>query len=326
LFYEIAARRVTQFPGNPDGLKELAEAMELLGFPAAVDTVRRARSLTLDPSKRLRLGAYEVWLRLKLAVPGQQSELISIRALAKSLLTADSHPDARNLQYLASLSVLVGEVDNAARFSERILPGPTESELPPDVYGTSLAFLVYAGAGGPADSLREFESRLTVGIANKVQTRDQSMVRQMLLSRGVGLAFPVYKASSLATLDTRTPLIAAEASFARGDTTATRRLLTKTSQRRTNIRPADITIDALYPEAWLRAATGDYAGALQILSPTLDALRFAPAKQFFDPAAAGSLIRAMSLRSELMNKLGDRDGARRWARAVRVLQPTPQRP
>jgi len=259
-----------------------------------------------------------VWLRLKAAVPDNIAELASVRTLAESLLTsAKSYP--REKDYMASIAMLVGDVPTAARESQQAAPDPSYREIPTTVFATSKAFLVYAAAGGPVDSLRALEERVTTGITNEVQPQNQAMARRMLLTRAATLAFPVYRSSTVLQRDTTTNLAAAEARFARGDTAGARLVLDRLIADRRTARPADLTLDVLYPEAWLRAATGDPRAALRTIAPTLDALRFTSAAYFFDVAAAGALLRAMQLRAELAARTGDADGARRWARAVTVL-------
>lgn len=323
IFNRIAGRRVAQSPQNPDALEELGEAMELLGFPAAVDTVRRARALSSEPSQRLRLAVVETWMRLKTAVPGNLSELNAVRIFAESLLVHSPVAPADN-DLIASIAALIGDANRAAHSAERS-PNVGHEPAPPDVSGIARAFIAYAALGGPVDSLRVVETRLSTGIANGVLGQQQSVARRMLLSRGAGLAFPVYRSPALGQLDTLRPLIAAELAQTRGDGAAVRRILAKSARVRSTIRPADWTLDALYPEAWLLAAVGDTAAALATVGPTLDALGAVPARRFlgeFSAANVGSLIQSMSLRANLMHHRGDHDGARKWARAVVALTDT----
>ena len=91
---------------------------------------------------------------------------------------------------------------------------------------------------------------------------------------------------------------------------------------RANARAADLTFDALYPEAWLLAAVGDTAAALTRLKPTLDVIGLIPVKQFAKAIDAGALLQAMVLRGSLSSRTGDRKDGRLWARAVVALTDT----
>jgi hypothetical protein len=82
---------------------------------------------------------------------------------------------------------------------------------------------------------------------------------------------------------------------------------------------SDLTLDALFPEAWLLAALGKPREAIDWLDPTLGTLSASAPQAFVDPARAGALVRAMVLRADLAERVGDRAGAARWARIVTVL-------
>jgi hypothetical protein len=142
----------------------------------------------------------------------------------------------------------------------------------------------------------------------------------MLLGRAASLAYPVYHGRGFAQLDSSFgSLVRGEIAHARGDKVGVRRSLTDATQRRSNLRPADLTLDAVYPEAWLYAAVGDSASALAVLGRVLDALAATPAIIFFDVANAGSLSQAMLLRAHLAAEDRDRSGVRKWARALMAI-------
>ena len=117
-------------------------------------------------------------------------------------------------------------------------------------------------------------------------------------------------------------LLDLQAAWADGDTLAVRRGLNTMREGRREILPADLTLDALYPEAELLNALGDRRGAAAWLDPTLQALfqvaPHAPTSRI-SAVRAAALVRAMALRARLAEGLGDREGAARWAAAVRIL-------
>ena len=85
------------------------------------------------------------------------------------------------------------------------------------------------------------------------------------------------------------------------------------------VPPAEVVFDALYPEAWLIAAVDGPRASADWLDPTLNALATTDPEVFADVTRAGSLVRAMVLRAELAEKMGDRATAARWAHVVVTL-------
>lgn len=321
-FFALAAKRVAQFPRSANALEQLGEAMELLGDAAAVDTIRRARTLSASDAQMFRLAATEVWLRLKYATPGNTVELKRVRALAESLLVHASAASPKDASLVASLAALIGDADQAARLSEHIEPENAERGVPLGLLASARAYLAYAALGGPVDSLHELETRVENGIANGVLPSQQPMVRAMWLSRTARLAFPVYRGRALSGPVSSDPVLAAEAAFVRGDRRLAHQILDAAGREREHILAADLTIDGLYPQAWLFAALGDTAAALKVIAPSLDGLRSMPVKQLANPPSAGSLVRAMSLRAVIGMWQGDRESGRKWSSAVAALRGT----
>jgi hypothetical protein len=94
--------------------------------------------------------------------------------------------------------------------------------------------------------------------------------------------------------------------------------------------PADLSFDYTYQLSWLRAVSGDSAGALSQLERSLNALPSVSTSSLRQAASAGATMRAMVLYANLASRLGKRDSAARWAQAVvdlwegadPLLQPT----
>jgi hypothetical protein len=319
--YAFAAKRSTLAPQSADALELLAEALELRGNIATIDSTRRARALTKDPHQELRLAVRETWLRVKFAMPGNLSELHASRIFAESLLKHAPVSNANDASLLSSLAALTGDANAAARLAERSAEqSGSPVPVPMEVLGTARALLAYAALGGPADSLRAFESRLSTGIASGVAIQQQSRMRDMYLARAAALAYPAFRAAGFKSLDTTSDyLLSAEAAHARGDKRTVRSILAAIAKERTRLRPSDLTLDALYPEAWLLASIGDTAQALLTIAPTLDAIRNIPVPLFYEMTMAGALVQAMSLRADLSFSQGEQSTGSRWARAVQAL-------
>src|SRR5690606_37426437 len=62
--------------------ESLALALQLLGDPAALDTLAGAVALASSESERLRLARTEAWIRLRFALPGDHRALRLIRTLS----------------------------------------------------------------------------------------------------------------------------------------------------------------------------------------------------------------------------------------------------
>ena len=319
-FLAIASRRATQSPHSADALEQLAEALDLNHRAAALDTLRRARAVATLHSQALRLAATEVWLRVRVALPNNLLELGAVRRLADSLLAHAPPATSNDAVVLASLAALLGDAPAAARISKHIEPAGAAADLPVDVQGEAWALLTYAAMGGPVDSLKALETRVSNEIANGVVPDKQAGLREMSIGRAAVLAFPIYRSPTLPELaGPSLPMASAEVAFARTDRRAARAQLDRIRAQRSYIRAADLTIDALYPQAWLYAALGDTAMALRTIGETLDALPSIPARDLADVVIAGSLIRSMRLRGELLRHRGDAPSAAAWLRAAAAL-------
>jgi hypothetical protein len=109
-------------------------------------------------------------------------------------------------------------------------------------------------------------------------------------------------------------LLSADVALQRGDTAGARTILARLAATRKAFALPELTLDAVYPEAWLLSATGDSAAAIAWLDPTLARLRLS--SSLVDPVRAAVLVRAMAFRAELASRTGDARTAKLWASAV----------
>jgi hypothetical protein len=114
-------------------------------------------------------------------------------------------------------------------------------------------------------------------------------------------------------------LLDAQVALSQGDSVPARRLFGSLRVERQNVQPGNRSIDVLLPEARLLVSLGDDRGAIDWLDPTLAVLAEASPEMFTDLPRAGALVRAMALRAELADRVGDRATAARWAQAVIAL-------
>ena len=325
-FRDIAAMWRAEFPGSAEALEALAVSMEMLGDPASLDTLRRARAMSGSADARLRMAVNEVWLRVKFSLPSNLSGLRAARSLADSIVWTSSGESEQGA--MASLAALTGRADLAARY-ERMSAG--DANLPA-IARDGPALLTFAALGGPADSLQALE-RVIVGAIESLPISSRDAARRNWLARAATLAFPGYRFASMDSSETGFALGNLVAASYADDTVRVRRILVDISAARRWLRPGDVMPDGLFPEASALVRMSDAAGARARLDPTLNAVRSTASQDLAFTSQAGSLVRAMILRADLANRMGDASTARLWARAVvelwsgadQFLQPTVQR-
>ena len=320
VFREIAAGWAAAYPRSARALEAVAISHEMLGDPSALDLLRRARLVAFRP--RVSAPGWqsaEVLLRTKLALPSDLTGLRSARALADSLLR-EERPESTPLpRLMASVAALRGRAQLAATYMRQPIAVALERSTA-SFASDGLALGMFAAMGGPPDSLRVLEQRIEAAIARAVVDSARQSVLVAWLMRPAVLAFPTYRFPSLGRFTALgwAPL-EAQLALVRGDTARVAGILAEAAMRRTMFTPSDLTLDGLYPEAWLLSAIGDDARAVERIDPTLRAVARTSPEMFADPVRAASLVRTAVLRAQLAARAGDRRTARTWARAVAIL-------
>jgi serine/threonine protein kinase len=317
LFHDVATAWVTEYPRSADALQALAVSLDLIGNPAALDTLRRARSFAATPAQRIRTAAAEIWMRIKRSTPLDTVSVLAARALADTLLRAFP-PGAPEPVLLASVALLTGHPGIAAAYGSQ--PEAVEERgVPVTLAEAALPLVAFAALGGPEDSLRLYEQRVTSLIDKVLDPSLRRRAREEWLVRPATLAFPNYHFRSSPALQGVDGLLDAQRAQLVGDTMPARRLIAQLMIDRKDVQPADRSIDVLYPEACLLDAMGDERMAIAWLDPTFAALPLTAPEMFTDLPRAGALVRAMALRAELAERAGDRAEVTRWARPVAIL-------
>jgi hypothetical protein len=252
-------------------------------------------------------------------VPMQPEELISARDLVDSLLPQTAASTTVQPLLLASLAALTGRASQAAALARS--PAAAAGFYGPwALVRSGLPLFVFAAFGGPRDSLRELERLVEASIDEHSLPSTLQEARMNWLVRPARLAFPDYRFASLPTLvGTGDWLIDAEDALLRGDTSTVLQDFAKARAARRSAPPSDVNFEGLFPEARLLAAVDDPKAAIAWLDGTLRALPATDPESFVNPANAAALVRAVALRSELAEQVGDLANARRWARVVLVL-------
>ena len=318
LFHEIATSWVTAYPTSADALEALALSLDLLGDPTAADTLRRARSLATTDAERIRVGTAEVILRLRFSAPLDVAGIAGARAFADSILNAHAGPDAPEPLLLATLAALTGRGARAAAYMRQ--PAAVAAmQIPPALAQAAGPLLVFAALAAPIDSIQVLEAQVQSAISFLADSVQQE-ARMMWLGRAAQLAFPDYRFTSLSSLNGQGDyMIDAQVAFLANDSASVRQMFDTRREKRRFLSAGTVTLDALYPEAWLLNAIGEPQQARAWLAPTLSALRLVPAEKLSDPVNAAALVRAMALQAELLRLAHDSAGAARWEGVVSEL-------
>jgi tetratricopeptide (TPR) repeat protein len=321
---EIAQQWVSALPRSAAAHEALARAYEGTGQlstsagPSALSAVRDARRLATSAPERLRLGALEVQLALKLG------DFERAGALADSLLRAPAD-DAESARYVAALAGLTGRATLAATAYRRapntsafVAPGRGRVTPPEVLAEPARALLMYSAVGAPSDSILSLVRQIDAGVESWGVAEERIALRQALLAIPLRNAFPTTGLGPVAAPGDGTNLTRRmQRALALHDIGTARRLLSeRRAMRRGRMRPTDDAMDGVFLEASALVAMGDSAGAARDLDQVLGALTALTAPLVDEPMLTPMLPRAMALRAELGAAAHDTVTAARWARAV----------
>jgi tRNA A-37 threonylcarbamoyl transferase component Bud32 len=319
LFHDIAVAWATAFPQSADAAEAVALSLEMLNDPSSLDGISKARGLARTPAESVRVSVDEVWLRVRHSIPSDPLGLQVARVLADSLLHAYGPSSDVEPALLGSLAAVTGRAHLAADYCRRPSAASALGK-PASLEEVACRLLIFAVFGGPKDSLTALEQTVSSLINSSPAIVSPEGARMELLARSATLAFPDHEFRSMSQLVGKGDyLLDAQAALLRGDTIAVRRLFSQLRSARASRYPADLTLDALLPEARLLIAIGDPPGAIAWLDPTLGSLVDAAPEMYTDPVRAGSLVRAIELRADLAIQENDPATAARWAKVALVL-------
>ncbi|HEX6694657.1 MAG TPA: serine/threonine-protein kinase [Longimicrobiales bacterium] len=321
-FEEVTHAWVRAYPHSPAALEAQAVALELVGSDSALAVLHSARiAVSDDADYATHLLASEIWLRLKHAIPFDTASLRAAVALADSVLVDDRAPSQFRAERLSSLAAVTGRASLAATLARRGASSEKidVQEISTGVTSPGRALQVFAALGGPVDSIAELETQVERAIVNTFEPDRRDAVRASWIVRAATMAFPVYRSRLLTPAFAQDYLAKAQIAFMRGDFAEVRRTLAAAAAGRATIPAAAWKPDALYPEAWMLAQTGDMPAASARLCAMLDALAWSEPGHLSDVAAAGTLPLAMLLYADALRAQGSRAQADRWRNAVAIL-------
>ncbi|MBW7933523.1 MAG: protein kinase [Gemmatimonadaceae bacterium] len=315
LFRDIATAWVASEPQSALAREAMALALQLLGDPSAIDTLRHAAQMARTDAERQRLAVARVWMQLKFALPDDERALREARALADSVVRMRSDgPDDAGITSVAALTGRMAQVQAAvARRTAGV-----SARLPASVSALVTQLNLVAAFGAPADSLLRMERRVSEMIDAMVPAEGRGNARALAFTRAARMAWPDVLLRSV----TEEPwsadyLLPGLAAAARRDTMRLRVAADTLRRLRQFWPPSQVAFDAWVPEAALMASAGQADVAASWLDQGLTALRVSQPNS--DPIHAAMLVRAMALRADLARRAGDRETARRWAGAVAEL-------
>jgi serine/threonine protein kinase len=323
LFRRIARDWATALPNNAATKEAVAISLDMVGDPAALDTLRVARSFADDPLHALRLASEEVFMRVGRGRV-EPRELQNARRLADSLIKFARPTTTEEFVILAPIASLLGHCRLAGHFAARAAD-PRSSALigvPHFAYAAAESLTVVAAVGceSPADAagLQSIEDAVK-GPAQSPTAADLERLRYTLLVRNVRLAVhPDSARLARFAAASGGVLVRARLDLLAHRPEEVRAFLDGKRRARKVVGTADISPDALLPDAYLWTALGDSASARDWLDPFLH--RATWLELVLDkPVETGALMRAASLRASLAAGMGDEATRQRWSYFVTTL-------
>lgn len=324
-------------PRDPDGQEMLARILESGGqldgsVPSALATLAAARAAarvrTSDPEtplRNLRLASANVRVLLKL---GRFSEASSLADTALSFEPTRTENDAEaeidalrtGLLGLTGRLSQVIEVDQRGAADYSVLLPTGEVKLTAELGGDVQRLSDYAAFGAPRDSILSIYERLFRNLESFIPSAQLSTFRSAVLARPMSLAVDVTASEPLARLGSSPdPFIGAVVALHRGERGAARRLADSLTASRAGSAPGEVTMDAVFQNAWLLDALGDSDRAAATLDRALRGLSRTPPNLLSGATLAAILVRAMIFRANLANDAGDAATYRKWSEAANAL-------
>ncbi len=325
----LVAEWVRSFPKSALALEAEGQALERSGDVTTNRTLpdsallryQQALALSSGSDDRVRLAASELRVLIK------QGQFSNAARFADSLLDATPDPAGESAAMLSGAAALLGRADLAASLARRAAPDQVVwaadgrvLAVPLALRETALAFEALSAIGGPADSLLRLRDRAGRQLRAFIGESARAWVEGALLDRSFAMQYPGPGSVPLTQRARQADyLLDMQRALRRGDTLTVRRNLRELAQVRRDIRPVDVSTEAVYQESLAALALGDTAAVIARLDAVLGALPSAGVDLTGRVASAASLVRVMILRAELAAHSGDRATAKKWATPVTQL-------
>lgn len=335
----VATSWVRADQANPTAHETLASILEARGqldgsqtsalasFKAARHAVEQTEGEPDFYYRKLRLANGNVRVLVKLG------RFDAAAALADTALGWNSSPASsdtisgltRELQ--VGLLALTGQISRVipidqeeAGESKVTLPTGEAKTLSADLGADRQRLDDYAAFGVPRDSIVAVSQRIATNLESVVRASEVNSYRVAILRRPLSLAMDATGTHLLGQLGTTGDLFTdAIVYLDRGDRRTATRLADSLAAFRAGSAPGEITMDAVFQDAWLRAALGDTAKAAQSIDRALGGLSRAPQNLLRNATIPAALVRVMILRADLADAKGDVTVAQRWRNAAKAL-------
>lgn len=313
---------VDRYPTSPSAWRARAAALEqVAAVPAALEAVRRANRMTPISAEREELGETEARLRLR------AGDFAGARVVTERLLANwESGPDSV-VSRLTPLAGLVGQAATMRRMAERIAPATSflgadgrVFSAPESISKDAMRLIATASLGLGRDSVGPAEARILAWVG-AVAEGDRSSLRYALLGEAEQIGFPAWGRGVTHRDPAALTLPGLQTAVVTGDVAGFRRSMNRVGGLRAaaGVTSADLSVDAIYHEAFLWAAIGDTAAAVGMLDRMLGDLPHQSGSFIHFLQGPASLVHAMALRARIALRQGDRPTADRWALGVRDL-------
>jgi hypothetical protein len=310
-FRRIAAAWSAAFPSSSGAKQAVALSLEMLGDPGAIDTMRLARRLALERTRRLQLAADEVLLLVKFGIPDHPEFLRSAQMLGDSVLSARDFTSDQARTLIAT-AALLGRCRQTEALSRNASLPAGELITPARLYVEAQVHLVDIILSCPVESPALTLSRLADLIAREQTLRRGDaashldaylLYRPALLSRDTAILRRLSQS-------TRTRLVSAALYAALNDTAQARRMLDSSD---IVARDARLTPDIGFIKARLSVALSDTSRAIRILDRTLTVDLVHLDQPTLDEAGVtASISAAVALRADLADATRDSAARQRW--------------
>ena len=322
-------------PESADAFEALGQVLEgagappeiIPGRPTALGALRQARALSRTPEQRLRIAAREVWVDFK------NSDFGAARKLADSTLNEYGRTGTADPRFMIGLAAITGRLSETGQLAQSSGEWePAGATQLPAAIGTAAGRLFSLAALGVCGSAFDAAERdLDQKLDSFVADDQKDALRTAIKGRPLTMIAPCTNGVSAVRLGSSDSRIARlQQAYATKDVRRLQALLDSSIADLKLRAPADLSFDYTYQLSWLRAVSGDSAGALSQLERSLNALPSVSTSSLRQAASAGAAMRAMVLYANLASRLGRHESAERWAHAVvdlwggadPLLQPT----
>lgn len=318
-FRRVAAGWSVAFPQSPGAKQAVSLSLEQLSDVAAIDTLRLARKLVGETSRKSRLAVAEVLLLAKFGIPDRPDLLDAARALGDSLLVGGDSSSAESARALAPVAVLLGDCDRAVELIRRGGMDQATYRFSASLYVNAQVLLIRSVmdcSEAPQMTLRDLALAIDRENAQRSATTSGLLDGLLLLRPTLFAREPNAEMLQRLSSSSNHLLVTAALHSARGESVRTREALTRAE--------ADWVLGVPTPDfatatsmLWLSIA--DTLTATRVLDRVLGAVQGYEPDVLLDAGRTAGLIAAIRLRAQLAAARHDDAARTKWSDVARRL-------